>query len=148
MKKRGSEITKREIEVVELMAQGMRAKETAEKLGLSVYTVRTHIRNLYERLNCTNFSHVVYTVLNSRISTLCKQHAQEDGYETILWNNVSDLCAEDFDRLLIQYDDRSIYDVVYVCGKFTTSGGSVLPTPKKWAHFPKGPKDKKSALPG
>lgn len=43
-------LTPREQEIVGLLAQGYRYKEIADQLFLSVETVRTHIRNSYEKL--------------------------------------------------------------------------------------------------
>jgi DNA-binding NarL/FixJ family response regulator len=47
-------LSRREKEIVEELARGYRYKEIADKLFLSVDTVRTHIRNIYEKLqvNC------------------------------------------------------------------------------------------------
>lgn len=43
-------LSKRESEVLDLLAKGYRYKEIAEKLFISMETVRTHIRNTYEKL--------------------------------------------------------------------------------------------------
>ncbi len=43
-------LTRREQEVLELLARGFRYKEIADKACLSLDTVRTHIRNIYEKL--------------------------------------------------------------------------------------------------
>ena len=43
-------ITKREKELLDLLAKGYRYKEIADKLGISFETVRTHIHNIYEKL--------------------------------------------------------------------------------------------------
>ena len=44
-------LTKREIELLELLSKGFRYKEIAEKLFISSDTVRTHIRNIYVKLH-------------------------------------------------------------------------------------------------
>ena len=54
-------LSRREKEIVEELARGYRYKEIADKLFLSVDTVRTHIRNIYEKLQ-----------VNSRIEALKK----------------------------------------------------------------------------
>lgn len=54
-------LSRREQEVVELLSKGFRYKEIADKLFLSVDTVRTHVRNIYEKLQ-----------VNSRIDALRK----------------------------------------------------------------------------
>ncbi len=43
-------LTHREREILELLAKGLRYKEVANQLFLSTETVRTHIRNCYEKL--------------------------------------------------------------------------------------------------
>ncbi len=43
-------LTEREKEILHLLSQGLRYKEIADKLFLSTETVRTHIRNIYEKL--------------------------------------------------------------------------------------------------
>ncbi len=47
-------ISNREKEVLDLLAKGFRYKEIASQLFLSVETVRTHIRNIYEKLQVQN----------------------------------------------------------------------------------------------
>ena len=44
-------ITRREREVMELIADGLSTKEMARKLGVAGFTVRAHVRNLMEKLN-------------------------------------------------------------------------------------------------
>ncbi|MBN1339999.1 MAG: response regulator transcription factor [Bacteroidales bacterium] len=44
-------LTKREKEILEYLAKGYRYKEIAAKLFISAETVRTHIRNIYEKLH-------------------------------------------------------------------------------------------------
>jgi DNA-binding NarL/FixJ family response regulator len=43
-------LSTREKEILDLLSQGLRYKEVADKLFLSTETVRTHIRNIYEKL--------------------------------------------------------------------------------------------------
>lgn len=56
-------LTEREREILQLLSNGLRYKEIADKLFLSTETVRTHIRNIYEKLQ-----------VNSRIEALNKTH--------------------------------------------------------------------------
>jgi DNA-binding NarL/FixJ family response regulator len=44
-------LTRRESEILDLLAQGFRNKEIADKLFLSANTIRTHIYNIYEKLH-------------------------------------------------------------------------------------------------
>ena len=43
-------LSNREKEILDLLSKGLRYKEVADKLFLSTETVRTHIRNIYEKL--------------------------------------------------------------------------------------------------
>ncbi len=43
-------LTLRQEEILSLIARGRRYKEVAEELGVSLHTVRAHIRHIYERL--------------------------------------------------------------------------------------------------
>jgi len=43
-------LSKRESEILQLLAKGFRYKEIADKLFISTETVRTHIRNIYSKL--------------------------------------------------------------------------------------------------
>lgn len=52
-------LTPREYEILSLLAQGFSDKELAEKLFLSVHTVRTHNSNIYEKLQVRTRSEAV-----------------------------------------------------------------------------------------
>jgi non-specific serine/threonine protein kinase len=43
-------MTKRERQVIELIAEGFTNKEIAQKLHLSPYTVKSHVHNILEKL--------------------------------------------------------------------------------------------------
>jgi DNA-binding NarL/FixJ family response regulator len=47
-------LTIREQEVLQLLAQGLRYKEVAQKMFLSVDTIRTHVRNIYDKLQVSS----------------------------------------------------------------------------------------------
>ena len=47
-------LTEREKQVLQHLAQGHRYKEIAAMLNLSIDTVRTHIRNLYDKLQVSS----------------------------------------------------------------------------------------------
>lgn len=44
-------LSKREIEILELMAQGFSNQEIAEKVFLSIHTIKTHASNLFVKLD-------------------------------------------------------------------------------------------------
>lgn len=48
------ELTKREIEIVDLMTSGLSAGQISERLGLSVKTVYRHTANIYEKLRISS----------------------------------------------------------------------------------------------
>ena len=52
-------ITKRELEILELIAQGMSNREIAEKLFVSENTVKTHSSRLLDKLSAKRRTHAV-----------------------------------------------------------------------------------------
>ena len=50
-KKETENLTPRESEILEQLAKGDLCKEIADKLGLSLRTVHTHLKNIYEKLH-------------------------------------------------------------------------------------------------
>jgi DNA-binding CsgD family transcriptional regulator len=46
-----AQLSPRENEIIQRLAHGHLYKEIADRLGLSVETVRTHIRNIYQKLH-------------------------------------------------------------------------------------------------
>jgi DNA-binding NarL/FixJ family response regulator len=52
-------LSKREHEILEYLAKGYRYKEIADALFISIETVRTHLRNIYEKLHVRSRSEAV-----------------------------------------------------------------------------------------
>ena len=46
-----SELSEREMEVLSRLAQGRLSKEIADELGISIHTVNTYLRRIYEKLH-------------------------------------------------------------------------------------------------
>lgn len=49
-----SSLTKREVQVLELMALGFSNREIAENLAISTHTVKTHTVHIFEKLDCAD----------------------------------------------------------------------------------------------
>ncbi len=57
-------LTKREAEIVLLLIQGDSDQEVAQKLTITFHTVRTHIKNIFKKLNVTNRSELNHLILS------------------------------------------------------------------------------------
>lgn len=57
-------LTDREQEILQFIAKGYRAKEIAKHLGISVFTVQTHVRHIYEKLHVRTRAQAVAKYLN------------------------------------------------------------------------------------
>jgi len=60
-------LTPREHEVLEMLIQGFDNKMIAEKLFLSTFTIRAHIRNIYDKLHVHSKSQAVAKALKERV---------------------------------------------------------------------------------
>lgn len=56
-------LTRREIEVVQLLVRGLRNTEIAERLFISEYTVENHLRSIYRKLGVRNRTAVLHLLL-------------------------------------------------------------------------------------
>ena len=65
-----TELSAREIEVLQLVAVGMRNKEIAHQLGISESTVMTHMQHILEKLHATDRTEAVTTALRRAIIRL------------------------------------------------------------------------------
>jgi DNA-binding NarL/FixJ family response regulator len=59
-------LSKRELEVLQLLSSGLLYKEAAGKLGLSVETIRSHCRNIYEKLHVNTKLEAVNMVFHKK----------------------------------------------------------------------------------
>ena len=48
------ELTKQELCILELVAQGLINKEIAQKLNISTATTKAHLESIYKKLNANN----------------------------------------------------------------------------------------------
>ena len=63
-------LTERELEILQLLAQGLENREISERLGLSDATVRTHVSNILGKLHLANRVQATLYALRSGLSTL------------------------------------------------------------------------------
>ena len=63
----GYELTKREIQVLKLLASGSSVKEIPDSLGISVHTVKFHIGNAYKKLNAKSQGEAVAKAVRAGI---------------------------------------------------------------------------------
>jgi DNA-binding CsgD family transcriptional regulator len=60
---RTSPLTERELEVLRLLADGLRHEEIGKRLGIGSETVRTHLRKASDRLGAATRTQAVATAL-------------------------------------------------------------------------------------
>jgi DNA-binding NarL/FixJ family response regulator len=60
-------LTRRQLEVLLLLAEGKKSREIAEELGISVHTVRTHIQGVLRSLGAANRLEAVSRALHERL---------------------------------------------------------------------------------
>jgi hypothetical protein len=53
----------REIQICEIVATGLGDKEISEQLGISIHTVKTHLRSIYSKSNIKNRSNLIVRTL-------------------------------------------------------------------------------------
>ena len=62
-----SSLSKREVEILKLIAEGYTNKEIAQKLHLSQHTVRNHITNIFLKLNCNTRAKAVLEAFKKKL---------------------------------------------------------------------------------
>jgi DNA-binding NarL/FixJ family response regulator len=63
-----NELTKRESEVLQRLVDGLTYKEVSSVLGIALDTVRSHIKNIYEKLGVNSKSEAVVKALRDRMA--------------------------------------------------------------------------------
>lgn len=67
--KNSQELTKRELEIIELFAEGLNYKEVADKLNISYHTVESHKKHIFEKLELNTIVDLVkYAIRHGIIS--------------------------------------------------------------------------------
>ncbi len=56
-------LTERQIKILKLVSQGFSSKEIGEKLGISYYTVTTHIKNIYNKLQVNSRTEALHEAI-------------------------------------------------------------------------------------
>ena len=69
-------LTDREMEVLELLANGLVKKEIGNALGISFFTVSSHIRHIYDKLNVLNAPAAISTAYQKGILPVQKNREQ------------------------------------------------------------------------
>jgi DNA-binding NarL/FixJ family response regulator len=60
-------LTKREVDILNLLVKGKSYKMIAGELALSVETIRSHIKNIYRKLQVHSASGAVAVALNEKL---------------------------------------------------------------------------------
>ncbi len=60
-------LTSREIQIIQLIAQGMTNREIAEELSLSVNTANTHRKNILRKLEIKNTALLIRFAIENKI---------------------------------------------------------------------------------
>lgn len=62
-KKADKIFTKREMEILQKVIQGLKSEDIAADLNLSVFTVQTHRKNILKKSGCKNLNHLISTTI-------------------------------------------------------------------------------------
>jgi len=62
----GAELSPRENEILDLLVAGLRYKEIADRLSISIDTVRTHIRHIYDKMHVRSRGELTARLLGRR----------------------------------------------------------------------------------
>jgi DNA-binding NarL/FixJ family response regulator len=62
-----SPLSKREVEILECLYKGDSYKEIADKLSVSIHTVHTHIKNIYNKFHVNSRAQAIYEAVQQKI---------------------------------------------------------------------------------
>lgn len=79
--KYGEPLSPRELEVLELVACGLQAKEVAQRLHLAYYTVHNHLLNGRIKLGARNSAHAVALLYEQKGKILALVTNDKDAYQ-------------------------------------------------------------------
>lgn len=60
-------LTRREVQVAQLVSQGLANKAIAENLGLREGTVKIHLHNIYQKLQVPNRTGLILSSITKRV---------------------------------------------------------------------------------
>ena len=121
-----------------MMATGMRAKEVGAALGISQFTVQTHVRNMYEKLGCRNLASVIYTVLTKNTLAAVEGFCNANHCEMLHWIDISEASQLNYpSRVLLDYE-TAVVEATNVGNSVFIGNGQIMPKPLRVAAYPKG----------
>ncbi|MBI1287789.1 MAG: hypothetical protein GC178_09440 [Flavobacteriales bacterium] len=65
--KTATELSEREMEILQLISFGCTTKDIAERLFLSTHTITNHRKNMLNRSRCGNFAELVRVAINENL---------------------------------------------------------------------------------
>jgi DNA-binding CsgD family transcriptional regulator len=89
----GAGLTRREIQILEFVARGFSAKETAQEIGIAPRTVEGHIDTIKLKLRARNRAHMVTNAIAARILTLAEGTDGKSGAHEMRWSAPSYLAT-------------------------------------------------------
>jgi ATP/maltotriose-dependent transcriptional regulator MalT len=60
-------LTKRELDILELLVQGMQNKEIASHLFISSHTVKDHLKHIYQKINVNTRQQAVVIAIDLKL---------------------------------------------------------------------------------
>lgn len=64
----GNDLTAREVHILQMVAQGWSNQRIGQSLGVTERTIRSHMRNIYDKLQLANRAEAIVWTLNARLS--------------------------------------------------------------------------------